>query len=795
MAGNIKGITIEFRGDTTKLDSALRTINNETRKLDKEIRAVDKALKFNPTSVELWRQKQQLLTQKVNETKEKLATLKQAQADMDARGVDKNSEEYRKLQREIIETESKVKTFEGQLRKIGQVNIRAASEQFKQWGASLESAGQKMRGLSTAAAAVAASIGALTVKSAKWADDINTMSKRYSISTTDLQKYSAAADLVDVSTEAIAKSQTKLKKNMLGAMDGTNDQAQYFEQLGVNITNADGSLRDANDVFDDTIAALGQMENETERDAIAMALMGKSANELNPLIEDGGETYKRVADTLKKYNLDFISEEELKNANQFNDELDTIKTIGLVAFQNIGTQLAATLAPALEKVVGWVGKFASWLGNLDPKVLTFIAGIAAVVAAIAPVLIALGKLSTGIGAVLKIVAVVGPAIAALGPMILVIVGVIAAVIVAFKVWQKHGDKIKKFFVAFGKKIVEAWNSLKEGVAAAIESVKAAVQKGFEAIKRVITTVVNAIKLVIKTGFNIIKTIITTYVNAYKLVITTAWNLIKAAVTAVVTGMKIVITTVFNAIKTIITTAVTAYVTMVRTQFNIMKTVVTTVVNAIRSIVTSVFNSLKGRVSSAWNAIKSAIVNPINAAKNAVSNVVNAIRSKVSGAFSGISSRVRSAFNAVKEAITSPIQKAWDLVQSAISKIKGLFPIRLGKIFSGIKLPHFSISGGTAPWGIGGKGTKPSISIDWYKKAMNSPYMFSSPTLFGAGEAGDEILYGRNSLMKDIASAVAAANGGGIVININGANADPREIAEEVKRVLIQETNRRRLAWQ
>ena len=311
MAGSIKGITIEFRGDTTKLDSALRQINNETRNLDKELRQVDKALKFNPTSVELWRQKQELLTQKISETKEKLELLKQEQARMDAEGVDKNSEEYRKLQREIIETESKLKTFEGQLKAIGNVNLRAMSEQFKEMGTKLESAGRAMQGLSTAAAAVVASIGALTVKSGKWADDMNTMSKVYSLSTGELQKYSAAADLVDVSVEDIAKSHLKLEKQMLSASKGTGASAEAFEQLGVEVTNADGSLRDGDAVWQDTIKALGSMKNETERDALAMTLMGKSAANLNPLIEDGGETYKEVADTLAKYDLDFIDQETL----------------------------------------------------------------------------------------------------------------------------------------------------------------------------------------------------------------------------------------------------------------------------------------------------------------------------------------------------------------------------------------------------------------------------------------------------------------------------------------------------
>ena len=163
MAGNIKGITIEFQGDTTKLDKALRQIKNSTKDIDSELKQVNKALKFNPTSVELWRQKQDLLSQKIKQTETNLKELKNIQAQMDAQGVDKNSEAFRRISREIVEAESKLKTFNAELRKVGQVNLRAMSEQFKVMGDKLTAAGNAMRGISTAAAAVAASIGALTV--------------------------------------------------------------------------------------------------------------------------------------------------------------------------------------------------------------------------------------------------------------------------------------------------------------------------------------------------------------------------------------------------------------------------------------------------------------------------------------------------------------------------------------------------------------------------------------------------------------------------------------------------------
>lgn len=589
MAGNIKGITIEFNGDTTRLDKALRQINNETRNIDKELKQVDKALKFNPTSVELWRQKQQLLTQKIEETRNKLTALKQAQAKMDAEGVDKNSDEYRKLQREIIVTENQVKNFEGQLRKAGNVNLRAASEQVKEVGNKLTAAGEAMKGVSMAAAGVVAGLGAISYKAGKAADDLNTMSKVTGIGTQDLQKYKYAADLVDVSVEAIAKSNKKLATNAYNAANGSKSQAEAFDKLGVSVTDADGNLRDSDAIFQDTITALGQMENETERNALAQKLMGKSASELNPLIKDGGETYKMVADTLQKYNLDYVDQATLDKANQFNDELDTMKLIGSVAIAQVGSELAATLAPALEKVVDLVGRFAEWLGNLDPRILTIIGTIAGVIAVIAPVLLVLGKLAFAISSIMSLVATIGPviggALAAAAPVVAVVAAIIAVGVLLYKNW----DVIKA-------KAQELWTK---------------------------------------------------------------------------------ITTVFNNIKTSITT---------------------------------VWNNIKTTISGAVDNVKNKIVTTFNNIKSVVSNI----------------------WNGIKSAITNPIQTAVNLVKSAIDKIKSIVNnahLSLPKF----KLPHFKISGGTLPWGIGGKGTPPKINVDWYAQGG----IFDNASIIGVGEAGSE----------------------------------------------------------
>lgn len=578
---NIKGITIEFQGDTTKLDKALRDVRKSTKDIDSELRKVNNSLKFNPGNVDLLRQKQTLLAQKIDQTTNNLTELKNMQKQVAADpSQGKNSAAYRELQREIIKSENQLKRFNAEQRKIKAAlsPLGQFSAKMKDVGTGLTNAGNAMRGFSMAGAAVTAAIGALAVKSGKAADDLNTLSKVTGIGTDDLQKYSLAAEQVDVSVDAIAKSQKTLKKNMLSAADG-GSQAEVFKKLGINVKDANGHLRDGEEVWQEAIEKLGSMKNETERDALAMKLMGKSASELNPLIKDGGEAYKRVAEMMSKNGLKVVDQNTLNQANQFNDSLSDIKTIAGTTFMTLGTELAAYLAPALQKVVDWVGKLAGWLTNLSPEVLTIVAIIGAVVAAIAPVLLIAGKFALAISAISNAMALFGVTVnIALGPLALIVAG-IAAVIAIGVLLYKNWDQI-----------MARLNGLKKGMVL-----------------------------------------------------------------------------VWNGIKTQVTAAVKNLVSMVKHDFNAIKTVATTV------------------------------------------------------------------FNAVKNAIMNPIRKAVNFVKTAIGKIKGFFPLNVGKIFSGLKLPHFKVTGGKAPWGIGGKGSLPKFDVDWYARGG----IFNSPSIIGVGEAGPE----------------------------------------------------------
>lgn len=171
---------------------------------------------------------------------------------------------------------------------------------------------------------------------------------------------------------------------------------------------------------------------------------------------------------------------------------------------------------------------------------------------------------------------------------------------------------------------------------------------------------------------------------------------------------------------------------------------------IRMVVVPVWNYIKGMISTqvkiifnvikvTWPAISTIIKTQINVIKAAVSTLKTII------------STVQNVFNAVKNAITHPIETAKNTIRGIVNTIKGFFNFSVPH--PKIPLPHFSIS--PAGWKIGDlvKGKIPSLSVKWYRKAEEEPYLFKDKAIFGAGEHNDEMLYGRQNLMSDIKNAV------------------------------------------
>lgn len=192
-----------------------------------------------------------------------------------------------------------------------------------------------------------------------------------------------------------------------------------------------------------------------------------------------------------------------------------------------------------------------------------------------------------------------------------------------------------------------------------------------------------------------------------------------------------------------------------------KEVVGNAVTAIGGVMSTVMPEVKGLIRDVWPYIQTTISTVMSAVNVVIQTVwpiiagvikttIATIRTVITGISTVISS-VRNTFNSIKTAITEPIQKARDTVSQVISKIKGFFPINVGKILSNIKLPHFSVDGGEFPYGVGGKGHMPSFGVEWYARGA----VFDAPKIIGVGEAGPEAvvpLSGKN--LKPFAEAVA-----------------------------------------
>lgn len=510
MAGNIKGITIEFRGDTTKLGTALREINTKTKEVDRALKDVNTALKFNPGNTELLAQKQMLLKEKIEQTKDKLEALRQAQAKLDDDpAVDNTSKEYQELRREIIETESKLGHFEKELKRLNNIKLEELGKSMEKVGGKMKSMGKSMTqyvtapivaggtaaaktfadvdktmaltnktmgnsttqaelldkamrdaaanstygmddaatatlnfaragltaeeaasalapamnlaageggNLDTVSAGLVATIngfGGSFEEAAEYADvfanacnnsalDIDSLSSAMSVAAPIFK--SAGYDVqdaalymgvmankgIDANTAANA-----LKTGMARLVSPSKEASTWLNKLGVEVTNADGSMKDSVTVQKELHDAFGTL-SESEQIAAASAIFGKNQMSnwlalintapddvatLNASLEEMGTTEAMAAAMMEG----------------FGGSIEKLKSGINVAAYNLGK----ALAPTIQKVLGVVQKAVDWFNNLSESQQQTVAKVLALVAAIGPLLVISGSLLSVTGKMLQ----------------------------------------------------------------------------------------------------------------------------------------------------------------------------------------------------------------------------------------------------------------------------------------------------------------------------------------------------------------------------------------------------------
>ena len=267
------------------------------------------------------------------------------------------------------------------------------------------------------------------------------------------------------------------------------------------------------------------------------------------------------------------------------------------------------------------------------------------------------------------------------------------------------------------------------------------------------------------------------------------------------------------IGTILKSLPGAITTFLATGIPILLQNIVTLVGSLATSLKSAADGITGGKVSAW--ISSTIPKVLNAAKTLIGRFARGLAAAlpvvissigkigaaiVKGLGSAIWGKVKEAANGIKERFLSPLNTMKDKVKGIIDKITGTFPVDLGNICK-IRLPSISVSGGSAPWGIGGKGTKPSFSVSWVSHALGGifnkrTFLSSGNVIHEFGEAGREAIVPLDPFWKrmDDMTETILQQSSGPVINIYGIT-DPDAVAKRVEQILIQNTNRRRVAWQ
>lgn len=395
MAGAIKGITIQIEGKTSGLTKALQDVETQIKKDDAALKNLEKALELDPTNVDLLAAKEAVLADKTEAVTSKMEILQQVQQDALSDLPEESqltAAQMAELEAEISNTSSTLTALSGEAEEAGSdledtgdaasdagEESEDASEGFENLGEAAEVAGEvavaAMEAVVTAAAAVGTAVVAAgtavgtamvtaTTDTAALADELLTLSSTTGLSTDALQELNYASELLDVDTSTVTGSMTKLLSKMNSAADGSSSAAEAFSQLGIDIYDANGELKATEDVFWEAIDALGEIENETERDAAAMDLFSRSARELNPLIEAGSDAFTELAD--EAHEVGYVMDGETLDAfGALDDNMQRLTNTAQAVENSFGQVLLPLLTDMSGDAVDLMSGFSSALSQTE----------------------------------------------------------------------------------------------------------------------------------------------------------------------------------------------------------------------------------------------------------------------------------------------------------------------------------------------------------------------------------------------------------------------------------------------
>ena len=383
----IRGITIEISADTNPLIQDFKKVSGSLKDTEKYLGDINKLLKFNPQDINLLNEKQKALAEAVSLTTNKLSDLRKVYDTLPKGENGELTEEQKKLQQEINVTQGTLEKYKKQVREVTaeldtmgnetdqvEKETKERGEETKTFGALLKAnlTRDAIKGLATGILNLGKQMFEMGKETRAYADNVMQLSTQYGLTTDKIQEFQYMSELTDTSLETITGSMTKLTKNMQTATKGTGDAYARFEKLGISVTDTEGNLRSTDEVFAEAISRLGNVENATERDALAMNIFGKSAMDLNPLIAVGREG---LADyRAEAHEMGYVLDTDTLESLGAVDDAMQRATRRLDAVKNqIGRYLAPVVADITEAFAEW-RKTVDWeeVGRIIKKTMEII---------------------------------------------------------------------------------------------------------------------------------------------------------------------------------------------------------------------------------------------------------------------------------------------------------------------------------------------------------------------------------------------------------------------------------------
>ena len=403
-----------------KYNDAIKDINEEQKRLNAEYKAAGAAAAAAGDKQGKLRIEAEKLNKDIELQKKRVEEAKNAVEQSTAKYGEnaKSTQELKiqyynaeaalsKLQGQLIATNKDLANQESKLKSVGEAAERAGKK-IQSAGSGMSSAGSALtNGVTVPLIAAGTALAGVVTKATENADEIAQTAEIYGLTTDRVQELSYAGKALDVDLETMTKSQTKLIKSMSAAEKGTGTQAEAFAKLGVNIKDANGNFKDSDEIWGEVLEKLGGVSNETERDSIAMELLGKSAMELNPLINAGADGIDKLTKAAHD-NGAVLSGDEVAALDEFGDTVDQMKQEISTASAEIAVELMPTfkklypivrndVVPAIKDLAEFIGNLADMYEKLSPQQQDAVVKLVAITAALGPFLKLTGGITSTVG--------------------------------------------------------------------------------------------------------------------------------------------------------------------------------------------------------------------------------------------------------------------------------------------------------------------------------------------------------------------------------------------------------------